>query len=116
MENALANPVIGFGGSLVVYLLFSVGVFLAANKRKEEFSWFAFVPILNLFLISKIGKFSPFLWLIAIIPIVGFIFTGWAFAKFAEESGSKSLYGWLMIIPCFTLFMPMVIGLTATER
>lgn len=116
MDNALANPAISFGGSLLIYFLFSFGVFLAANKRKEEFSWFAFVPILNLFLISKVGKFSPFLWLLAIIPIAGLIFTAWAFAKFAEESGSKSIYGWLMIIPCFTIFMPLIIGLSATER
>ncbi len=116
MDNIATNPVVNFGGSLLFYILMSLGLYLAASKRKEEFSWFAFVPVLNLLLIAKVGKFSPWLWLLLFVPIVGWVFMAYAYAKFAEEVGSKSLYGWLMIIPCFTMFMPLVIGLTATER
>lgn len=105
---------IGMGGSLVAYLILSVSLFMIANQDREEFAWFAFIPILNLFLMCKLGKVNPFLLLLFLIPCVNLFMLAYLWSKVGESRG-KAIWGWLMLIPCFWYISPIVIALDAKK-
>ncbi|ARU41442.1 hypothetical protein CCB80_09975 [Armatimonadetes bacterium Uphvl-Ar1] len=107
--NALTSGP-GMVGGLVGYLLVCGSLFIIAQQEREEFAWFAFVPILNLFLMCKIGKVNPLLLLLFFVPCVGFLMLGYLWAKIGEPRG-KALLGWLCVIPCCLYFCPLIIAL-----
>ena len=82
---------------LYVYLAYSLQVI--ADKTNTENSWFAWVPILNIYLMCKIAG-KPGWWLILFfIPIVNlviFIIVGMAIA---QKRGKPGWLGIAWIIP-----------------
>jgi hypothetical protein len=117
MDSSFFTPIIesltsagGLGGGLVLYLIMTISLFMIAQQEREEFAWFAFIPLLNLFLMCKIGRINPLLLLIFIVPCFTWLLPAFVWAK-VGETREKSLWGWLMIIPCFWFISPIVIAL-----
>lgn len=93
-----------------VYIAYSLQVI--ADKTNTENSWFAWVPILNLYLMCKIAD-KPGWWLILffipLVNIVIFIIVGMAIA---QKRGKPSWLGIVWIIPVVGLIVPGYLAFT----
>lgn len=93
-----------------VYIAYSLQVI--ADKTNTENSWFAWIPILNLYLMCKIAD-KPGWWLILfLIPLVNiviFIIVGMAIA---QKRGKPSWLGIVWIIPVVGLIVPGYLAFT----
>lgn len=95
------------GAAFYVYMAYCLMVI--ANKTGTENAWMAWVPIVNIYLMLKIGD-KPAWWLIlAFIPcinIVFFILMILTWMAIAEKRGKPSWWGVLMIVPVVNLIVP----------
>lgn len=107
-----------FGGiMLVVSIVFSLGMYIysavtlmaIAKKLGEQNSWFAWIPILNLVLLYKMGDQNPTLLLLLLIPGVGALIIGIlsiiAIMNICEKRGYDKLLGLLMLVPLANLVL-----------
>ena len=87
-----------------VYLAYSLQVI--ADKTNTENSWFAWIPILNIYLMCKIAG-KPGWWLILffipLVNIVIFIIVG---MRIAEARGKPGWLGIVWVIPVVGLIIP----------
>lgn len=87
-----------------VYIAYSLQVI--ADKTNTENSWYAWVPILNIYLMCKIAG-KPGWWLILffipLVNIVIFIIVG---MRIAEARGKPSWLGIVWIVPFVGLIVP----------
>ena len=87
-----------------VYIAYSLQVI--ADKTNTENSWYAWVPILNIYLMCKIAG-KPGWWLILffipLVNIVIFIIDG---MRIAEARGKPSWLGIVWIVPFVGLIVP----------
>lgn len=87
-----------------VYIAYSLQVI--ADKTNTENSWYAWVPILNIYLMCKIAG-KPGWWLILffipLVNIVIFIIVG---MRIAEARGKPSWLGIVWIVPFVGLIIP----------
>jgi hypothetical protein len=83
-----------------------------ANKTNTANSWFAWIPILNVFLLLMIAK-KPLWWFILfLIPIVNIVIGILVWMAIAEARGKPSWMGILMIIPFVNLIIPGILAFT----
>ena len=112
-----------FGGVMFFStIMFSIGMYVfealalmdLAQKMGEQKKWFAWVPILQIALLLKLGDQNPWLVLIALIPGIGSlivtILSLIATMKICEKRGYDKLLGLLLIIPIANL---VLLGLLA---
>jgi len=72
--NGGSIGLIGLIINLVIYLFYGYCVFLLAKKMNVANAWMSFIPLLNLYLLVKMGG-KPGWWLILfLIPLVNIIF------------------------------------------
>ncbi|MGB3364898.1 MAG: DUF5684 domain-containing protein [Thermodesulfobacteriota bacterium] len=84
---------------LAIYVYVAYCIMVIANKTNTENSWYAWVPILNLYLLCKIAD-KPGWWLILfLIPLVNIVISIIVWMRIAEKMGKPSWLGILWIIP-----------------
>ena len=81
--NALATggmiaAILAMGGimisiSLAVYIYAAIALMFTAKRTKTPNGWFAFIPILNVYLIAKMAGLSGWWTLIVLAPIIPFV-------------------------------------------
>lgn len=110
-EFAGALAAIFTGGFLIVYMFIMLGVYVysavtlqkTADRIGEPNSWFAWIPVLNMILLYRMGDKNPWYLLLAFIPFVGavilLVFTILATMKVCEKRGYDPLYALLTLIP-----------------
>ena len=88
--------------TLFSYLFGSYCLYTIYEKLGEQNAWFAWVPILNNWIMYKAGDQSPW-WIVGLfIPVVNFvalIFLLMAFIKIVEKLGKSPWLILLMIVP-----------------
>ena len=88
--------------TLFSYLFGSYCLYTIYEKLGEQNAWFAWVPILNNWIMYKAGDQSPW-WIVGLfIPLVNFvalIFLLMAFIKIVEKLGKSPWLILLMIVP-----------------
>lgn len=91
-----------FGGLIVLivaYAYFAFCTLTIANKTGTENSWFAWIPVLNIYLLVKVAQ-KPGWWLILfLIPIVNIVIGIIVWMKISELLRKPSWLGILFIIP-----------------
>lgn len=102
---------IQFGG-LISYLIMGFALMTIAKKENIPDGWWGFIPILNLILTAKIAKQNPWLWLISLVPCVGWLILPFMWYHVGKERGGKEIWGALMVIPCMWLISPLIIAFT----
>ncbi len=102
-----------YGGmGLLAYLWFAYALMVIAQKTDTENSWFAWIPILNIYLMCKIAK-KPVWWLILFfIPLVNIIVLVLVWMGIAEARGKPSWWGILMLFPVLNLIIISLIAFT----
>ena len=103
--------------SIALYVFSAITLAIIAKKTKTKDGWMAWIPIANIYLMTKIAKVPGWVTLIVLlagIPFIGgLIFIGvyiWLWWKIAE---ARKMPGWvalLMILPPVNL---VVMGLLA---
>ena len=102
-EAFMGVAIIGF---LIIYVYAALALMYIAKRTKTENDWLAWIPIANVYLMTKIAGVHPAWTLViflTIIPIVGgllmaaaMIYFWW---KIAEVRGKPGWWSLLMIIP-----------------
>ena len=94
---------------LAVYVYRSFTLMNVAKKLDEPDAWFAWIPILNLILIFKLGERSPFYLLLLLLPGIGqiaiYIMEILAYMHTSERMGRDRMLGLLKIIPMGELIL-----------
>jgi len=84
---------------IAIYIYVAYSIMVIANRTNTENSWFAWVPILNLYLLCKIAD-KPGWWLILfLIPLVNIVISIIVWMRIAEKMGKPSWLGILWVIP-----------------
>ncbi|AKG24246.1 DUF5684 domain-containing protein [Calothrix sp. 336/3] len=103
-------------GSGIVGLIFGIGAYLFSSycfyniyqKLGEPNAWFAWVPILNNWIMLKAGDQSPW-WLIGffipLVNIVALVFLIIAFVNIVKKLGKNPWMILLMIVPIVNFFI-----------
>lgn len=107
-----------FGGAMLfvsiicfaaMYIYNGLTLMKTAQKLGAENAWYAWVPILNLVLMFKLGEQNPWLILLVLIPGVGALIIGIigiiAVMKICEKRGYDKLLGLLMLVPIANLIL-----------
>lgn len=101
--------------AVLFYIYTAITLMFIAKKTKTTNGWMAWIPILNIYLMTKIGKVSPATLLVLVIPfipIVNFL-SGLVFAvmiviwwwKIAEACKKPGWWGILMLVPVVNLII-----------
>lgn len=91
---------------IIIYVYFAICLMMIANKTSTANSWFAWIPILNVFLMLMIAK-KPLWWFILLlIPLVNIVIGIIVWMAVAEARGKPSWVGILMIVPFVNLIIP----------
>jgi len=107
-----------FGGAMlivsiicfvVLYVYMGLTLMKTAQKLGAENTWYAWVPILNLILMFKLGEQNPWLILLVLIPGIGALIIEIidiiAVMKICEKRGYDKLLGLLMLVPIANLVL-----------
>ena len=90
----------------VFYIYMALALQTIAKKTNTENAWFAWIPILNVFLMLMIAK-KPLWWFILLfIPIVNIVISIIVWMAMAEARGKPSWIGILMLVPVLNIIIP----------
>lgn len=92
---------------LAVYIYTSLALMTIAKRTKTEYAWMAWIPILNLYLMSRIAGIHWWTVLVVIfagwIPLIGQLAAAaiivWWWWMIAEKRKYPGFFGILMLIP-----------------
>lgn len=102
---AAAIGIIYFIIMVVAYIYIAICLMKIAKKTNTENGWFAWIPILNVFLMLMIAK-KPLWWFILmLIPIVNFIIGIIVWMAIAEARGKPNWIGILTIVPFVSIII-----------
>jgi hypothetical protein len=91
---------------LIFYVYMAICLMTIAKKTNTPNGWFAWIPILNVFLMLMIAK-KPLWWFILmLIPLVNIVIAIIVWMAVAEARGKPSWVGILMIIPFVNIIIP----------
>jgi len=98
--------------ALAVYIYSAIALMVIARKTKTPNGWFAFIPILNVYLIVKMAGLNGWWTLIILAPLIPFIGSLamtvaiiWMFWMIAEKINYPGWTSILLIIPIVNLIM-----------
>lgn len=105
------------GGFLILYMFVILGLYIysaltlqkTADRIGEPNSWFAWIPILNMVLLYKMGDKNPWYLLLVFIPLFGtislMVFGILSTMKICEKRGYDPMYGLFSLIPIGSLVL-----------
>ena len=95
--------------SLGMYIYMALTLMKTAQKLKAEDAWYAWIPILNVVLLFKLGEQNPWLILLSLIPGIGTLVVAIlsiiATMKVCEKRGYDKFFGLLMLVPVGNLIL-----------
>ena len=118
--NTAVSPANELGlltGFLVVFIYLGFCLYkIAQNCGEKESAWWAFVPIVQVFLMLKVAR-KPLWWfLLFLVPIVNIIFLAITWVHIAQNCGASGVWGVLAVIPILNLFAWGKLALTKPQH
>ena len=101
----LASILIFLAIGIIFYLYFAIALMSVARKTNTLYSWFAFIPILNLILMAQVAQVSVWTVILAFIPFVNIIVMIWWWWKIAKARGRPGWWAILLLIPVVNLII-----------
>lgn len=102
-----------FLAGFLLYVYFAVMLMIIARKTKTAGAGLAWIPILNLYLMCKIGRRPAWWMVLCFVPLVNLFALAMLWMSIAEVSGKPSWTGALAIIPFVGLVIPAYLALGA---
>jgi len=91
---------------VLAYAYFAYSIQIIARKTNTENEWFAWIPVLNVYLLCKIAD-KPGWWVILlVIPLVNTVFCILIWLAIAKARGKPEWLGVLSIIPPVNFVLP----------
>lgn len=127
MESVLAQVTYsyevstGFSAAYtIIILLFAIATYVFSaiclmkmgQKTGQEYPWFAWIPILNFYLMVQIAQKDVVWFILCLIPCVNFIVLILVWMSIAEVMGFENWWGILMIIPIFNFYVMYKLAFT----
>ena len=101
---------------LVLYVIYTLPLFLIAWKSEHPLSWLAFVPLGNLWLMCDMTDLPLVYILWVVVPIVGVsIFQGVVWWNLSENTNKPGWLGLLMVLPLVNLGVGYYIAVVEPE-
>lgn len=100
----------GSAFGLIFYFVFAFALYKIAKRIGEaESAWWAFVPVLNFFLLFKLAGVSCLFFLLFFIPFVNLIVMLYIWIKILEKLGKPTWQVLLFLIPVVNLVYLLMI-------
>jgi Family of unknown function (DUF5684) len=90
---------------ILIYIYFAYTLMIIANKTNTENSWYAWIPIVNLYLMCKIADKPGWWTILFFIPLVNFVIFIIIGMEIAEKRGKPSWLGILYVFPLLGLIV-----------
>lgn len=90
--------------AVVLWIYIAICIYIIATKVGAVNRWMAWVPILNLVLVCRIGGESPWWVLLCLIPYVGAVVAMLLMLQLPRVLGEKGAMRFLIVIPLVNLF------------
>ena len=94
---------------IIGYVYFSAVLSVLADKTATGGAWMAWVPIVNLILMCRIGRQSEWFVLLLFVPLVNIVVFVLLWMEIARVRGKSPMLGLLMVIPLVNLFVPLIL-------
>lgn len=93
---------------ITIALYIYMGVVLSKLAKQLNFPkpWWAWVPLLNLYLMVKLADLPGWTVILMLIPFVSIFFPVYLFAKIGEKRGFHPWLGAAVILPVVGIFVP----------
>jgi hypothetical protein len=111
---AIFSSVLGLVISIGIYLLVGFAIYKIAKKLEAENAWWAWVPVLNVVLVFKLGDKEAWYTILMFIPcvnIVGIVFYFIAWAKILEKLGKPTWHIVFFLIPGVNIIYMITLAL-----
>lgn len=95
------------------YVLRAFGLSLLGAKSKQRSTWTAWLPLLNNYLVCRLGKTSPALTLPTLIPILNLPVDAYLGLRMAKAANKSALLGLLYGVPLLGNAVPILLGFGA---
>jgi hypothetical protein len=93
------------------YVYFAVTLSIIARKTATPDRWMAWIPILNVALMCRVGR-KPVWWIILLlIPLVNLIVAVILWMAIAQARGKSAALGILALIPVLNFFLPLLLAM-----
>jgi hypothetical protein len=101
--GGMAAPVIC---GVALYLYLAICLYVLARKTGTDHSWMAWIPVLNVYLLCKIGGKPGWWTALLFIPVVNVFFAVLVFMAIAEARGKPYWWGVLIALPLARAVVP----------
>lgn len=101
--------------SVLIYLFTAYCLMVIAEKTNTSRKWFAFIPILNFYLMCKIAGKSVWWVVLLLIPLVNIVALALVGMKIAERLGKPRWIGLLLALPLLQLVSWGYLAFTKSE-
>ena len=92
------------------YIYFALALQVTAAKTNTPNGWFAWIPILNIFLMLAAAGKPGWWFLLLIVPIVNIVIAVIIWMAIAEKRNKPSWYGILILLPFVNFIVPGIIA------
>jgi hypothetical protein len=93
------------------YVYFAVTLSIIARKTATPDRWMAWIPILNIVLMCRIGR-KPVWWIVLLlIPFVNLIVAVVLWMAIAQARGKSAALGILAVIPVLNMLLPLLLAM-----
>lgn len=99
---ALIIPIL----SIAVYIYIGFSLQTIAKKTNTDNSWFAWVPILNLFLMVQISGKPVWWFILLLIPGVNLVIFILLWMEIAKKVNKPTWWGLLLLVPGINIIVP----------
>jgi hypothetical protein len=115
--SSWSSALIWFGflflAGFLLYVYFAVTLMIIARKTNTPGAGLAWLPILNLYLMCKIGRRPAWWMLLCFVPLLNLVALAMLWMSIAEVGGKPAWTGALAIIPFVGLVIPAYLALDA---
>jgi hypothetical protein len=113
---SMAGSFASFVFFIAFYAYFAVALQTMAKKTNTPNGWMAWIPLLNVYLLLKVGG-KPGWWLILLlIPLVNIVILIMVWMAVAERLNKPSWVGILMIIPGANVIVPGYLAFASDNK
>lgn len=93
-------------GSLVIYVYLAFTLMILARRLSASNIWMAWVPIANMYLMTKMANL-PWWWMLGFfIPFINFFIAGYVWSEIGKRFGKPWWVGGLVFLPLIGLIIP----------
>lgn len=99
-----------------LYLVFSWLLYrIACNAGQKETAWWAFIPIVNVFLMLKAAEKPMWWFLLCLVPLVNIVIIAMIWWKISEKCGQPGFWGILMLLPFINIVALLVLAFSSPK-